>query len=141
MWKPKWQELKSQPRFTGVKNSSSQQALISKPYSAAWPGFRFGGNILGSAQQGVRGRSPPLPQTPENVGELAKNFLRKLKNALFQPFFKKIGIPCANFSRVWTKNTNCAKKQSFLQQFFTFQGETFPMFTPTLAAPYDILFT
>ena len=43
-----------------------------------------------------------------NFENFSKNFLRKLqKMNYFSIFFKKFNKPCVNFSRVWTKNTNC----------------------------------
>ena len=44
----------------------------------------------------------------EHFSKILKEFLKKIaKNALFYHIFKKANKPCANFSRVWTKNANC----------------------------------
>ena len=72
--------------------------------TAAPPGFRFGGNILGGqTNRGYGGLRPP------DTGEFSKiltNFLSKLqKFTIFAYFPTQVNERCVNFSHVWTKNT------------------------------------
>ena len=75
--------------------------------SVAYAGKNFGGGVqgYGRPRRGSGGWAPGCRKIFEN---LQKNFLRKLqKMHYFSKFFKRFNKPCVNFSRVWTKNTNC----------------------------------
>ena len=71
--------------------------------SAAPPGFRFGGNILGGRhRRGSGGRSPP---DARKFWKFPKNFSRKLQKTIFQ----KNKEPCVKFSRFERKNQLCGE--------------------------------
>ena len=55
----------------------------------------------------------------EKFSQISKIFLQKIaKMHYFSIFFKKFNKPCVNFSRVWTKNTNCWENLTNFRKFF-----------------------
>ena len=83
--------------------------------SGAQPGFQ--GTFQGVGLVGVRGRSPPPPGC-RKIFENFQRFFLSAKMHYFSLFYTKLLKPRVNFSRVWTKNTNCWAVFEKILKFF-----------------------
>ena len=76
-------------------------------------------HFRGSGSWGVRGAEPPPPGAGE-FSKILKRFLKKIaKIHYFSMFSRQFNKPCADFSRVWTKNNKLLGNFEKIFEFFS----------------------